>query len=599
MQNCKKYRDCAYTEIKGTSQARINEANYSTPELVNSNIGDLKRRASLQVQTVGPDGRLMKSGLVIPEERKVFGVLPDTSNPKYSNDYQHTFRDLLSNDELMVDAIKRVETTRKIKQRNPDESVCYEKMVSYVEKQGLDKPSGSKAKAIIKMVKVGWWKAALKKQDRLLCEHERRCAGIVSRNKSAYASVNARSMQVAYELSLEQYLKSKRMVNESTGEVVTMWDIAQHTNFNAVVKLAETTKRLDGMQDQAEREGLVAKFLTITCPSKFHRFSKDRFNQKFDESLTSKDAKKHLSKVVKDAHKRLSNAGIPVIGMRVLEPHHDGTPHLHAVVWATPDNIEEVVNAYKVEALAVDGGERGAAENRFDCKDMVNGGAVGYLMKYLTKNLNQESDLVDDQTGKQYSESNVGISAWVRLNSIVQFAFWGDCGIGVFRQLYKVGDDVGHPVIQAMVNAARDNDYGAYIELQGGLGTAVADRRVKAVNELVRVNADGEEIKQIAALSVDGLRITLERDTWSELPLTVASETRSLEVIKRLPESAVEPIESTVSASDLSQQDYTEYNGLIAQIDMDADLEVTIDENMGDGTAKTELLRDRRKVLRW
>lgn len=554
----------------------------------------LKKRSSLQVQTVGPDGRLMKSGLVIPEPRKTFGALPDLKNPNYSNDYAHTFRDLLSNDELMIDATKRAESTRKIKQRNPDESSCYEKMVCYVEKQGLDKPSGSKSKAIAKMLKVGWWKAALKKQDRLLCEHERRCAGVVSRNKSAYASIHARALQVAYELSLEEYLKSKTIINESTGEIVSLWDIAQHTNFNSVVKLAETAKRLDGIQGQADREGMIARFITITCPSKYHRFSKDRFNPKFDKSLTSKDAKKHLSKVVKDAHKRLSNAGIPVIGMRVLEPHHDGTPHLHAVIWAMPETIEEVVNAYKVEALAVDGGERGAAENRFDCKDMYEGGAVGYLMKYLTKNLGQESNMTDDQTGKQYSESNCGVSAWVRINSVVQFAFWGDCGIGVFRQLYKVDDDVNHPVIKAMVNAARDNDYGAYIELQGGLATKLADRRVKAVRELVRISADGEEIKKTVALEVDGIRVPLNVDTWSELPANEASETRSLEVIQRLPKTPESPTESTVYPSDLSQTDYSDYDYLIDQLDTVADLEQMIDENVGYRTRKAELLRDRR-----
>ena len=532
--------------------------------------------SSLAVQTVDDTGKLVCNGLTIPHKNINFSEIPSNTHGDSIDSFDTGFGDYLTDDQLNDDAARFVGAIRKIKQRNPDYDICYKKMMGYVEKQGVNKPTGSKKKKIDSMMKASWWKSAIKKQDRLMHEHERRCAGLVSRNKSSYASKHARSMQLAYEVSLEKYLKEKYLINESTGEIVSLWDLVQHTNFNSVVKLAEVTKRLDGMQDQAAVEGMVARFITITCPSKYHRFvadkkdkSKDRFNKKFDKTLTSRDAKNHLSKVVRLAHKTLSNKGIPVIGCRILESHHDGCPHLHAVVYAKPDQIDAVVTAYKSEALRVDGGERGAENHRFDCKDMYEGGAVGYLMKYLTKNLNQESDLVDDQTGKSYSDSNCGIAAWVRLNSIVQFAFWGDCGIGVFRILYKLDKNQTNTTILSMMQAATDNDYGAYIALQGGLGTKFEDRAVKAHRTVTGRNADGEEIKKITHLDVSGELIEIGGDKWSESPLTVASETRSLEVMQRLPKTPSEPIESTVSASDLSHDVLDGFEDYVDDIERD------------------------------
>jgi hypothetical protein len=95
--------------------------------------------------------------------------------------------------------------------------------------------------------------------------------------------------------------------------------------------------------------------------------------------------------------------GVRMYGLRVAEPHHDATPHWHALIWA-----EDEAGAQAIEAkvrhywLSEDGDERGAAENRVNIKRMVKGGAAGYVAKYIAKSvvhlaLAEHQDMVDGQ----------------------------------------------------------------------------------------------------------------------------------------------------------------------------------------------------------
>ncbi|MNC22510.1 Bacteriophage replication protein GPA [compost metagenome] len=65
---------------------------------------------------------------------------------------------------------------------------------------------------------------------------------------------------------------------------------------------------------------------------------------------------------------------INVYGMRVVEPHHDGTPHWHMMLFCQPDHREQVIGIMRRYSLKEDGDERGAAKNRFECKHLNKGG---------------------------------------------------------------------------------------------------------------------------------------------------------------------------------------------------------------------------------
>lgn len=79
---------------------------------------------------------------------------------------------------------------------------------------------------------------------------------------------------------------------------------------------------------------------------------------------------------------KLDRKKIKRYGLRVVEPHHDGTPHWHMLVWTETEEaalaLVEIIREYW---LSEDGNERGAKETRVDVKRMEAGGAAGYVAK--------------------------------------------------------------------------------------------------------------------------------------------------------------------------------------------------------------------------
>lgn len=56
---------------------------------------------------------------------------------------------------------------------------------------------------------------------------------------------------------------------------------------------------------------------------------------------------------------------VDYFGFRVAEPHHDGTPHWHILVFVKPEQREDLRETFSFYALQVDGDETGAQKYRF------------------------------------------------------------------------------------------------------------------------------------------------------------------------------------------------------------------------------------------
>ncbi|TBL64530.1 replication endonuclease, partial [Hafnia alvei] len=66
--------------------------------------------------------------------------------------------------------------------------------------------------------------------------------------------------------------------------------------------------------------------------------------------------------------------------------------------------IVEIMQRY---ALKEDGDERGARKQRFECKHLNKGGAVAYIAKYVSKNIDGYAldGEIDHDTGKPLSQT--------------------------------------------------------------------------------------------------------------------------------------------------------------------------------------------------
>lgn len=88
-------------------------------------------------------------------------------------------------------------------------------------------------------------------------------------------------------------------------------------------------------------------FVTITVPSKFHptRFTsagKVVPNPRYEHALTPRDAAQWLAKEWQRLRARIARAGVTVWGSRLLEPHFDGVPHMHVLMFCRQADVQYV-----------------------------------------------------------------------------------------------------------------------------------------------------------------------------------------------------------------------------------------------------------------
>lgn len=216
------------------------------------------------------------------------------------------------------------------------------------------------------------------------------------------------------------------------------------SNANPAIRRCELMVRMRGFEDLADEHGYIGAFITLTAPSKYHScHSKGGFVKNWIGN-NPRDTQKYLCGVWAKIRAKLSRDDIRYFGFRVVEPHHDGTPHWHILVFILPEHrgaVERIMRAY---ALEVDGDEPGARENRFKFIDIEkeNGSATGYIAKYISKNidgyaLNGE---VDDETGQDLKTMSKAVTAWASRWRIRQFQQIGGAPVTVYRELRCLKD---------------------------------------------------------------------------------------------------------------------------------------------------------------
>ncbi len=93
----------------------------------------------------------------------------------------------------------------------------------------------------------------------------------------------------------------------------------------------------------AARNGHVGMLLTLTVPGRMHPKRLDDNgravpNEKYTGE-TPEDAQQWLQTQWAKVRAGLARREVPVYGLRMVEPHHDFTPHWHVLLWAR--NAEE------------------------------------------------------------------------------------------------------------------------------------------------------------------------------------------------------------------------------------------------------------------
>lgn len=145
-------------------------------------------------------------------------------------------------------------------------------------------------------------------------------------------------------------------------------------------------------------------------------------NAAYDGS-TPRDAQLWLRSMWTKARAALARQGVRMRGVRVAEPHHDATPHWHALIWADDEAGAQAIEATVRKYWLSDAGdERGARRWRVKVVRVASGTAAEYVAE-LT------------------AWSPVWLpraDAWAETWGIRRFHAFGLQGAAVWRELFGV-----------------------------------------------------------------------------------------------------------------------------------------------------------------
>lgn len=359
------------------------------------------------------------------------------------------------------------------------------------------------AKIVNRMTSPHWWRRKLRRHFQK-AEAAFIRMGFVHKHAAAYLSDEAYARFESQRRSTARLLDNLEAVNTETGEAFTLGELAEHSLSNPANRRAEVMVRIKGMEHHADRMGYVGLFITITCPSRMHpRLSKSgEANPRFDDS-TPKHAQGYLqSKIWEPARAALDRMGIDYFGLRVVEPHHDSTPHWHLLVFVKPDREAELLETLRSYAMRADPNEPGAQKHRFTVEgiDPAKGGAAAYVAKYISKNLDGEGVGIDLESGDAAAHTAPRAVGWARHWGFRQFQFFGTPPVTIWRELRRLRalSTEQEAMIGAVWKAADEGNFADYLNLQ----TDKAMRITPLWQEEESTRYRGEKSRRVIGLSI-------------------------------------------------------------------------------------------------
>lgn len=315
-----------------------------------------------------------------------------------------------------------------------------------------------------------WWRRTLRNTTIRNVEKRAIDLGLVHRNAGIY--VSDETMQRKRQQKRRNKLAAEKsiLVNE-LGQEYTLQELIDKSLANPSNRRAELMVRIRGTEEISKALGHIAALYTITCPSRMHarRSKSGDANPKYD-GTSPQEAQKHLTQIWARMRAKLNRDGLTYYGFRVVEPHHDGTPHWHLLIFMPKENLKSITNILRHYAMQQDSNEEGAAEHRFTVVkcDPKKGSATGYIAKYISKNIDGYG-VEDDFYGKDAKDSSMRIVNWASTWAVRQFQQLGGPPVTLYRELRRIqGNDLKGSILEAW-KAANNGDWATFIKLMGGL----------------------------------------------------------------------------------------------------------------------------------
>ncbi|HIC8860091.1 TPA: replication endonuclease [Aeromonas hydrophila] len=239
----------------------------------------------------------------------------------------------------------------------------------------------------------------------------------------------------------------------------------------------------------------------------------------------------------------LAREGIMTFGFRVVEPHHDGTPHWHCLLFINPEHQRDFLTllayhftaAERAEIKMPNGDQLDAlAELKIRNKmprikwlldvnspavvkainprvnwkeiDPAKGSATGYIAKYIAKNIDGHKVGMDYEAEAPVDHTTIAVAAWASCWRIRQFQQIGGPAVSVWRELRRLVDEVieWDCILEAARVAADNNRWGNFIDAMGGIDLPRKEHLIRLSKHLNEAaNKYGEDVLKLMGVITD------------------------------------------------------------------------------------------------
>lgn len=356
--------------------------------------------------------------------------------------------------------------------------------------------------SLARMLCADWWYRKLWQMRCEWREEQLRAVCLVNRKASPYVSYEAVIHKREQRRKSLEFFQSHELVN-ADGDTLDMEDVVNASSSNPAHRRNEMMACVKGLELIAEMRGDCAVFYTITCPSRFHAtLNNGRPNPKWT-SETVRQSSDYLVDTFAAFRKAMHKAGLRWYGVRVAEPHHDGTVHWHLLCFMRKKDRRTLTTLLRKFAIREDRAELGNNTGPRFKSELINprkGTPTSYIAKYISKNIDGRglAKEISKETGKSLRDSAEHVSAWASLHRVQQFRFFGIPGRQAYRELRllagqaarqqadkKAGAPVlDNPRLDAVLAAADAGCFATYIMKQGGVLVPRKHHLVRTAYEL-------------------------------------------------------------------------------------------------------------------
>lgn len=356
--------------------------------------------------------------------------------------------------------------------------------------------------SLARMRCADWW---YRKMWQMRCEwreEQLRAVCLVNKKASPYVSYEAVIHKREQRRKSLEYFRSHELVNEQ-GDALDMEDVVNASSSNPAHRRNEMMACVKGLELIAEMRGDCAVFYTITCPSRFHAtLNNGRPNPKWT-SATVRQSSDYLVDTFAAFRKAMHKSGMRWYGVRVAEPHHDGTVHWHLLCFMRKKERRAITALLRKFAIREDREELGNNTGPRFKSELINprkGTPTSYIAKYISKNIDGRglANEISKETGRSLRDNAEHVSAWASLHRVQQFRFFGIPGRQAYRELRllagqaarqqadkKAGAPVlDNPRLDAVLAAADVGCFATYIMKQGGVLVPRKHHLVRTAYEL-------------------------------------------------------------------------------------------------------------------